>query len=74
MITRGGTLMITWGKYSDDYESEGTLMITSHYRVMGFGYPLRNQQFDFSITKKSKLIRLNFLNLVHFQHKFFILF
>ena len=60
-------LMITWGKYANDYEREGTLMITVHYMGMGFGSPLRNQQFDFSITKKSKLIRSNFLNLVHFQ-------
>ena len=32
-------------------------MITAHYKGMGFGSLLCNQQFDFSITQKSKLIR-----------------
>ena len=50
-------MMIMWGKYSDDYEREGDLMIMTHYRGMGFGYPLRNQQFDFTIIKKYKFIR-----------------
>ena len=31
--------MITLEKYSDDYEREGTLMFTAHYRGMGFGSP-----------------------------------
>ena len=25
--------MIKWGKYSDDYKREGTLMITAHYYI-----------------------------------------
>ena len=31
LILRGeDILMITWGKVSDDYEREGSLMITAH--------------------------------------------
>ena len=52
--------MIKWGSYSDDYEREGTLMITAHYRGMRFGSPLRNQQFNFSITKKFQIYSFKF--------------
>ena len=32
--------MITWGKVSDDYEREGTLMITAHYSIGEWGLVL----------------------------------
>ena len=32
--------MIRWRKFSDDYEREGTLMITSHYIIGEWGLVL----------------------------------
>ena len=46
-------------------------MITAHYRGMGFGLPLRNQQFDYSITKKSKFSKCCSLSALMF-HSFLI--